>query len=195
MRLKILTLTFVLCVYMVSPTVSAAERPMMQPRVPEDQLAEARAMRNPLPDSPEVLEKGKALYHGRGTCFNCHGKNGAGDGVAAMGLDPAPRNFRHHGFWRHRTEGEIFWVIKNGSSGTGMVGFGAVLTDEEIWSIMQYERSFAGDHGPMRGMGPDQGMGRRGPRHGMGREGMGQQGPGGMDPREGQCCEGPESAQ
>ena len=147
-------------------------------------------MQNPLPDSPDVLEKGKGLYHGKGTCFNCHGKNGAGDGVAAMGLDPAPRNFRHHGFWRHRAEGEIFWVIKNGSPGTGMVGFGAVLTDEEIWSIIQYERSFAGGHGPRRGMGSEEGMGRMGPRHGMGREGMGQHGPPeGMGPREGQCCE------
>lgn len=171
-----------------SAGASAAERPIMQPRVPDDKLAEARAIESPLPVSDEVLEKGKALYHGKGTCFNCHGKNGAGDGVAAMGLDPPPRNFRHHGFWRHRTEGEIFWVIKHGSPGTGMVGFGGVLTDEEIWSIIQYERSFAGAHGPMRGMGSDEGMGRMGPRRGMGRQGMDEHGPAGMGPREGECC-------
>ena len=35
-----------------------------------------------------------------------------------------------------------------------MIGFGGVLTDEEIWAIIQYEQSFAGDHGPGRGMGP-----------------------------------------
>jgi hypothetical protein len=79
-------------------------------------------------------------------------------------LDPAPRNFQHHGFWRHRTEGEIFWVIKNGSGGTGMVGFGGQLTDEEIWSIIPYMRSFAGAHGPGmmghgKGMGPMMGTG------------------------------------
>jgi mono/diheme cytochrome c family protein len=50
---------------------------MMQPRVPADKLAEARALTNPLPDSQEIIEKGKALYHGKGTCFNCHGQNGA----------------------------------------------------------------------------------------------------------------------
>lgn len=189
MRRNMMTLMLGLCACMVSP-VQAAERHLMQPRVPEDKLAEARAIQNPLPDSPDVLEKGKGLYHGKGTCFNCHGKNGAGDGVAAMGLDPAPRNFRHHGFWRHRTEGEIFWVIKNGSAGTGMVGFGAVLTDEEIWSIIQYERSFAGDHGPGRGMGREGGMGHMGLRRGMGREDMGEHGPRGeSSPREGPCCE------
>ena len=47
-----------------------------------------------------------------------------------------------------------------------MIGFGSVLSDEEIWSIIQYERTFAGSRGPgMRGGG----MERRGPRGGMGR--------------------------
>jgi hypothetical protein len=67
------------------------------------------------------------------------------------------------------------------------VGFGSVLTDDEIWSLIQYERSFAGYHGPKRGMGADQGMGRMGPRHGMEREDMGQHG--GIDQRDGPCCE------
>ena len=138
----------------------AAERHMMQPRVPADKLAEARALSNPIPDSPEALEKGRALYNGKGACFNCHGQQGAGDGPASAALDPAPRNFRHHGFWRHRTEGEIFWVIKHGSPGTSMIGFGDQLSDEEIWSIIQYERSFAGGHGSRHGMGG--GMGHRG---------------------------------
>ena len=66
----------------------------------------------------------------QGTCFNCHGKDGMGNGPAAVGLDPSPRNFHHHGLWRHRTEGEIFWVIKHGSPGTAMIGFGTQLTDE-----------------------------------------------------------------
>lgn len=160
--------------------VVAAERHMMQPRVPADKLAEARALTSPLPDAPEFVEKGKALYNGKGTCFNCHGKDGSGNGVAAIGLDPSPRNFQHHGFWRHRTEGEIFWTIKHGSIGTAMIGFGDQLTDEEIWSIIQYERSFAGEHGHGRmgrgqGSGPMMGSGggmeHRGPRGGMGCEG------------------------
>jgi len=165
------------------------ERHVMEARVPAEKLAEARALTSPVPESPEIVEKGKALYHGKGICANCHGVSGSGDGVAAMGLDPSPRNFHHHGFWRHRTEGEIFWVIKNGSPGTGMIAFGGQLTDEEIWSIIQYERSFAGGHGPGRGMGPREGMGHMGPR-----DEMGPRGPtGGMGPRDGECCPGQES--
>ena len=169
-------------------TGGAAERPMMQPRVPADKLAEARALTSPLPDSPEIIEKGKALYNGRGTCFNCHGKEGMGDGPAAVSLDPSPRNFHHHGFWRHRTEGEIFWVIKHGSPGTAMIGFGDQLTDEEIWSIIQYERSFAGEHGHGM-MGHGQGMGpMMGPGGGTG--GMEHRGPGGgMGGCQGERCD------
>lgn len=96
----------------------------MQPGVPVDKLAEVRALTSPLPNSPEVVAQGKALCNGNGTCFNCHGKDGSGNGPVAAELDPSPRNFQHHGFWRHRTEGEIFWVITHGSVGTSMVAFG-----------------------------------------------------------------------
>jgi mono/diheme cytochrome c family protein len=148
---------------------------MMQSLVPDDKLVEVRALTSPLPKSPEIVKEGKALYDGKGGCFNCHGKDGGGNGPLAAQLNPSPRNFKHHGFWRHRTEGEIFWVIKNGSSGTAMAGFGGQLTDEEIWSIIQYARSFAGEHGPGM-MGRGEGMGpMMGPDGGMG--GMGHGGP------------------
>jgi len=157
--------------YVLVMSAQGGEQHMMQPRVPADKLAEARAFRNPLPDSPEVVAQGKGLYTGKGTCVNCHGPSGGGDGPVAGSLDPAPRNFQHHGFWRHRSEGELFWVIKYGSPGTAMIGFGDQLTDNEIWSIIQYERTFAGSHGSGmmghgQGMGPGGGMG-------MGRRGMG----------------------
>lgn len=168
---------FVVTVALAGPA-GAAERHMMQPRVPADKIAEARALKSPLPSSPEIIEKGKALFEGKGTCFNCHGMDGGGNGPAAAQLNPSPRNFRHHGFWRHRTEGEIFWVIKHGSPGTAMIGFGPVLSDEEIWSLIQYERTFAGGRG-RRGMGRGEGMGRMKERDG----GMGEEEHGG--PRSG----------
>jgi mono/diheme cytochrome c family protein len=142
------------------------ERHVMPSRVPADRLEEARALKNPLADSPEVAAKGRALYEGKGGCVNCHGSGGLGDGPVARELNPSPRNFHHHGFWRHRTEGEIFWVIKHGSPGTAMIGFNGQLTDEDIWTVMRYLRTFAGGPGP--------------------RGGMGRRGPGGS---KGECCE------
>lgn len=141
---------------------------MMMPRVPADQLEEARALTSPFPQSLDIVEQGKAIYEGKGTCINCHGANGRGDGPGAATLTPPPRVFRSHGFWQHRTEGEIFWVIKHGSPGTAMIPFGGLLSDEEIWTVMQYERAFANGQGPggmgrHRGMGPRNEGGHRGP--------------------------------
>lgn len=166
----------ILSIAMAAPMVSAQQhghQRMMMPRVPADKLEEARALRSPLPPSPDIVEQGKAIYEGKGTCINCHGVNGRGDGPGAASLNPPPRVFRSHGFWRHRSEGEIFWVIKHGSPGTGMIPFGGMLTDEEIWTVIQYEQSFAG--GPHGGRGPRHG---RGGRHG-GRGMMHHQEPGG----------------
>ncbi len=160
--------TFVLVALCMAGSVGAAERHMMQPVVPADKAAEARALKNPLPNSPEVVEQGKALYNGKGGCVTCHGIDGDGKGPGAVSMNPAPRNFQHHGFWRHRTEGEVFWAIKYGSPGTAMIAFGSVLSDNEIWALIHYEQTFAGRHGMMghrEGMGPGGGMG--------GREGMG----------------------
>ena len=134
------------------------QQQMMMPRVPAEKLAEARALMNPLPPSPDIVEKGKTIYEGKGGCVNCHGASGRGDGPGAATLKPPPRVFRSHGFWRHRSEGEIFWVIKYGSPGTAMIPFGGMLSDEEIWTVMQYERSFSG--GSYGGGGGPQGGGR-----------------------------------
>ena len=46
-------------------TIASAQGPhMMEPRVPADRLAEARALRNPLPASPDIIAPGKAIVMG-----------------------------------------------------------------------------------------------------------------------------------
>jgi mono/diheme cytochrome c family protein len=151
----------ILLLFIGSPLVYAqqhGQQRMMMPRVPADKMEEARAMTSPLPQSSEIVEQGKAIYEGKGTCANCHGTSGRGDGPGGANLNPPPRVLGAHGFWRHRSEGEIFWVIKYGSPGTGMIPFGGLLADEEIWTVMQYERSFAG--GPQHGGESHRGGGR-----------------------------------
>ena len=124
--------------------VGAEERDPLKPRVPDDQRAEARNMANPVPATPENIAKGKALFEGKGTCFNCHGKTGEGNGPAGAILNPSPRNFTNCKFHKKRKDGELFWVVKNGSPGTGMPALvkGNVLTEEEAWHVLLYVRSF-----------------------------------------------------
>ena len=81
---------FPLLVVVVSLAIpaGAAERHMMQPLVPADKLVAARALTSPLPKSPEIVAQGKALYNGKGACFNCHGKDGDGNGPLAPSWIP-----------------------------------------------------------------------------------------------------------
>ena len=135
----------------VGSTVAMAEElDPLKPRVPTDQMSEAKAMKNPVAATPESIAKGKALFEGKGTCFDCHGKEGKGDGPAGAILNPTPRDFTNCKFHKKRKDGEFFWVIKNGSKGpaadpkpTGMVSLvPGTISEEEAWTIINYERSF-----------------------------------------------------
>ena len=124
----------------------AAERDIKIPRVPAAELAKAKEMKNPLKASPDVLAKGKAIFEGKGTCFTCHGNTGKGDGVAGAALDPSPRNFTNPELNKIRTPGEMFWVVKNGVQGTGMIAYNpAMINDEEAWQAITYTRSLGGE--------------------------------------------------
>lgn len=145
MRLWKATLLLVTGLVLVSVYAHAVERDITVPRVPADQMAAAKAMKNPLPATPENIVKGKAVFEGKGTCFTCHGLSGKGDGDAGKALDPTPRDFSNPQFHGLRTDGEMFWVIKNGTAGTGMIAYNpAMITDEETWQVILYERTFKG---------------------------------------------------
>jgi mono/diheme cytochrome c family protein len=125
----------------------AADKAVMRPRVPRDQIEAARDVTNPLPDDEETIAKGKALYEGKAFCKVCHGPDGKG-----LGADidprtlkgPLPRNFTDKKWQAARTDGELFWILKNGSKGTAMASFiPLVLTEEEAWQVLRYVRSFA----------------------------------------------------
>jgi mono/diheme cytochrome c family protein len=124
----------------------AADKVVMRQRVPPDQIEAARAVTNPLPAGEEIIAKGKALYEGKAFCKTCHGPDGKGLGAdIAPGTlkGPLPRNFTDKKWQATRTDGELFWILKNGSKGTAMASFiPLVLTEEEAWQVLRYVRSF-----------------------------------------------------
>ena len=125
----------------------AADSAVVRPRVPKGQIQEARAVTNPLPADEEVITKGKALYEGKAFCKVCHGPDGKGLGadIDPKSLKgPLPRNFTDKKWQAARTDGELFWIMKNGSKGTAMASFiPLILTEEEAWQVLRYVRSFA----------------------------------------------------
>ncbi|MBI5749582.1 MAG: c-type cytochrome [Nitrospinae bacterium] len=120
---------------------SSPEHETYEVKVPESKLAEVKALKNAVASNNNTLSEAKAVYGGKGTCFNCHGEKGKGDGELASSFDPRPRNFTMPAWQKLRTDGEIFYVITNGTD-HGMPGFGDMLSDEEKWSLVNYIRDF-----------------------------------------------------
>ena len=123
--------------------VWAGDPAVLKPRVPPDQIEEARSWKNPFPSTPDTIEKGKHIFHGKAFCVTCHGRDGKGLGNIPGLRGKLPRNFTDKAWQAARTDGELFWILKNGSPGTDMASFiPLVLTEEEAWHVLVYVRSF-----------------------------------------------------
>lgn len=123
---------------------AAADAEVLRPRVPADQLAAARALQNPLPPTEQNLRAGDALFHGKAFCASCHGPDGKGLGDIPGLRGPLPRNFTDKAWQAARRDGELMWILRNGSPGTDMAPFiPLVLTEDEAWQVLLYVRSFA----------------------------------------------------
>jgi len=126
--------------------VFGADDAVLRPRVPIDNIEEAKTWTNPFEATPENIKKGKALFHGKAFCVTCHGKDGKGlGGDIAPGTikGPLPRDFTDKAWQAARTDGELFWILKNGSKGTAMASFiPLILSEEEAWQVLRYVRSF-----------------------------------------------------
>ncbi len=124
-------------------TSEAADPQVLKQRVPQDQIAEAQAWVNPFPSTPENIEKGKKLFHGKAFCVTCHGRDGKGLGKIPGLVGKLPRNFTDKDWQAARTDGELLWILKNGSPGTAMAPFiPLVLSEEEAWHVLLYVRAF-----------------------------------------------------
>jgi len=119
----------------------AADPEVLKPRVPADQMEEARSWKNPFDATPENIEKGKAIFFGKGFCVTCHGKDGTGLNIEGL-RGRLPRNFTDGEWQAARADGELLWILKNGSQGTAMAPFiPLVLTEDEAWHVLLYVRS------------------------------------------------------
>jgi mono/diheme cytochrome c family protein len=110
-------------------------------KAPGDSLSKT----NPVPASAGSIQAGKELFLRTAqpvACVMCHGEQGDGKGLMGAALVPPPRNFTCGAMMREIPDGQLFWIIKNGSQGTGMMPF-ATLPDEQVWQLIHYIRSLA----------------------------------------------------
>ena len=110
-----------------------------KPRVPPELLEELQDMDNPYPVTPERIEAGREIYFDKGKCVTCHNVDGKG----AERPGHSPRDFTDPKWQEARTDGELMWVLRNGSPGTEMpVRVGKVINEEEGWAVIHFIRTY-----------------------------------------------------
>jgi mono/diheme cytochrome c family protein len=115
-----------------------------QPRATAQAPEEFYNRKNPVDNTPDNVEKGRLLFQldAQPTCVMCHGRRGDGTGGFGANLSPSPRNFTCSETMKGIPDGQLFWIIRNGSPDTGMPPF-QDLQDEQIWKLILFIRSLA----------------------------------------------------
>ena len=101
--------------------------------------AEAKSRMNPIENSPEAIEAGRA--HWADHCFSCHANDGSGDTTLGKHLYPPAPDMRLPAT-QQLTDGELFYIIQNGIRLTGMPAWssGSSHDEEDSWKLVHFIR-------------------------------------------------------
>jgi mono/diheme cytochrome c family protein len=140
-----LTLAGALCVVLVRHGFSARARPLAAEEFLARRLrwlatpAGVRNLRNPVTATPENLRDGR--IHFADHCASCHGNDGSGETAVGRNLYPKAPDMRKVETQK-LTDGELFYIIKNGIRFTGMPawGTGTAQDDESSWKLVHFIR-------------------------------------------------------
>lgn len=95
----------------------------------------ASSLKNPISATPLAIAE--ARDHFADHCATCHANNGDGKTQINAGLYPPAPDMRHSET-QNLSEGELFYIIKNGVRFTGMPGWGG--SDEDNWKLVLFIR-------------------------------------------------------
>lgn len=107
--------------------------------------AKEAARENPVAADKASIERGMKLY--RTHCASCHGEQGHGDGPAGEKLEPRPTDLSHVS--GHHSDGELAWKIATGRG--AMPGWKNVLTEAQIWDVVNYIKTLSPGNDGMHG--------------------------------------------
>jgi len=117
------------------PSAPATQNTASYAAIPVDAAKQA----NPVKPTPESLTRAKKWW--TLDCEMCHGKNGDGKGDTAKDMKLTIADFTDPASLKDRTDGELFYIIKNGHN--DMPPEGPRIKTEEGWDLVNYVRSFA----------------------------------------------------
>jgi mono/diheme cytochrome c family protein len=100
---------------------------------------EAMHMINPVRPTPAGMAHAQKMYGY--DCTMCHGANGNGKGELAVQLKMDLKDWSDPTALKNRTDGELFYIIKNGVG--QMPGEGDRAKPDDLWNMVVMVRSFA----------------------------------------------------
>jgi len=112
-----------------------AEKSAAESKMPPD----AAKLVNPVKPTPASQAQAKKTYGY--DCAMCHGADGDGKGDLAVDMKLKLPDYRDPASLKDTTDGEMFYVIKNGKG--EMPSEGDRAKPDEIWNLVIYIRSFA----------------------------------------------------
>jgi mono/diheme cytochrome c family protein len=137
---KILSMCFssVVVLALIRPDAGAREPLRATPTAPVEYLQ----MTNPFGRQSEAIEEAKAIY--KRACKKCHGADGKGRGSATRGMAVKPPDYTDTEFMNSRKDGQLLWIILNGSdpNTTEMTGFKGKLSEDDAWKLVLFIREF-----------------------------------------------------
>jgi mono/diheme cytochrome c family protein len=115
--------------------------PPAQPKTPSYSAIPVQAAKtpNPVKSTPESLAHAKKWW--TLDCAMCHGATGDGKGETASDMKLTIADFTNPATLKDRTDGEIFYIIKNGHQ--DMPPEGERVKTDEVWDLVNYVRSLA----------------------------------------------------
>ncbi len=117
----------------LAQTTIAAAGPVGSAPVPD----KAKRTSNPVPATADSVAEGKTIFSSQ--CTMCHGVLGSGKGDLVERLELQMPDFTDPAYQRARTDGELFWVIRNGHE--EMPSQAKRFDDRTWWNVVNYIRT------------------------------------------------------
>src|SRR5271154_5389112 len=96
---------------------------------------EAGKMKNPLPETDEVVSQGQEVF--LGSCAQCHGADARGDTTIGRNMSPPAMDLTSSHV-QHWSDAELFWIIQNGVRLTGMPSWKSSISDNDTWKLARF---------------------------------------------------------
>ena len=93
----------------------------------------------PLSIPADPARAARGMEHYGENCLPCHGAPTVKPMELAQGMNPAPPDL-DGAHTQAYSDGELFWIVKNGIRASGMPGFGVNHQDPEIQDIVGFVR-------------------------------------------------------